>query len=103
MVLTVLVGLVLSPVVTLMFGVALLPFSWPYLAAVPDPARHGRALSQGGVSLVAAPAPGPHRGVGARHLRLLSLTSALMAHLDTAGMVAVAGLAGIWTRGPGTG
>ena len=34
-VLTVLTGLVMSPVVTLMFGVALLPFSWPYLAAVP--------------------------------------------------------------------
>ena len=34
-VLTVLVWLVMSPVVTLMFGVALVPFSWPYLAAVP--------------------------------------------------------------------
>src|SRR5262249_32641905 len=30
-VLTVLVGLVMSPVVTLMFGVALVPFSWPFL------------------------------------------------------------------------
>ena len=35
-VLTVLVWLVMSPVVTLMFGVALVPFSWPYLAALPS-------------------------------------------------------------------
>ena len=48
-VLTVLVGLVLSPVVTLMFGVALLPFSWPYLAAVPILLGTAVALSQGGV------------------------------------------------------
>ena len=37
--LTVLVWLVMSPVVTLMFGVALVPFSWPYLAALPILAR----------------------------------------------------------------
>ena len=48
-VLTVLVGLVMSPVVTLMFGVALLPFSWPYLAAVPILLGTAVALSQGGV------------------------------------------------------
>src|SRR6202035_3611943 len=48
-VLTVVVGLVLSPVVTLMFGVALLPFSWPYLAAVPILLGTAVALSQGGV------------------------------------------------------
>src|SRR5207253_7846900 len=48
-VLTVVVGLVMSPVVTLMFGVALLPFSWPYLAAVPILLGTAVALSQGGV------------------------------------------------------
>ncbi len=48
-VLTVLAGLVMSPVVTLMFGVALLPFSWPYLAAVPILLGTAVALSQGGV------------------------------------------------------
>ena len=48
-VLTVLVGLVMSPVVTLMFGVALLPFSWPYLAAVPiDPVYGVTALTPPG-------------------------------------------------------
>ncbi len=50
-VLTVVVGLVMSPVVTLMFGVALLPFSWPYLAAVPILLGTAVALSQGGVGL----------------------------------------------------
>ena len=48
--LTVLIGLVMSPVVTLMFGVALLPFSWPYLAAVPILLGIAMALSQGGVA-----------------------------------------------------
>src|SRR5215472_7757488 len=48
-VLTILVGLIMSPVVTLMFGVALLPFSWPYLAAVPILLGTAVALSQGGV------------------------------------------------------
>ena len=48
-VLTVLVWLVMSPVVTLMFGVALVPFSWPYLAAVPIMLGTALALSQGGV------------------------------------------------------
>src|SRR4051794_37694569 len=46
-VLTVVTGLVMSPVVTLMFGVALLPFSWPYLAAVPILVGTAVALSQG--------------------------------------------------------
>jgi len=48
-VLTVLVWLVMSPVVTLMFGVALVPFSWPYLAAVPIMLGTALALSQGWV------------------------------------------------------
>jgi hypothetical protein len=48
-VLTVLVWLVMSPVVTLMFGVALVPFSWPYLAAVPIMLGTALALSPGGV------------------------------------------------------
>jgi hypothetical protein len=32
---TVVASVLLSPVVTLLFGVSLLPFSWPYLAAIP--------------------------------------------------------------------
>ena len=96
-VLTVLVGLVLSPVVTLMFGVALLPFSWPYLAAVPILLGTAVALSQGGVGQAwwrRLPPARTAAWVLATFL-ILSLASALMVRLDTAGVVAVAGLAGV--------
>ncbi len=96
-VLTFLVGLVLSPVVTLMFGVALLPFSWPYLAAVPILLGTTVALSQGGVGQAwwrRLPPVRTAAWVVATFL-ILSLASALMAHLDTPGIVAVAGLAGV--------
>ncbi|MGH3178776.1 MAG: hypothetical protein ACRDPF_33480, partial [Streptosporangiaceae bacterium] len=96
-VLTVLVGLVMSPVVTLMFGVALLPFSWPYLAAVPILLGTAAALSQGGVGQAwwrRLPPAGTVAWVVAS-FGVLSLSSALMARLDTPGVVAVAGLAGV--------
>jgi hypothetical protein len=96
-VLTVLVGLVLSPVVTLMFGVALLPFSWPYLAAVPILLGTVVALSQGGVGQAwwrRLPPVRTAAWVIATFL-VLSLASALMPHLDTLGIVVVAGLAGV--------
>ena len=96
-VLTVLVGLVMSPVVTLMFGVALLPFSWPYLAAVPILLGTAVALSQGGVGQAWWRRLPPAR-TGAWVIAtfgVLSLASGLMPHLDPAGVVAVAGLAGI--------
>ena len=96
-VLTVLVALVMSPVVTLMFGVALLPFSWPYLAAVPILLGTAVALSQGGVGQAwwrRLPPLGTAAWLIAT-FGVLSLASVLMAHLDTAGMVAVAGLAGV--------
>ena len=95
--LTVLVGLVMSPVVTLMFGVALLPFSWPYLAAVPILLGTAVALSQGGVGQSWWRRLPPARTAAwvIATFGVLSLASALMTHLDTAGIVAVAGLAGI--------
>src|SRR5690348_53819 len=96
-VLTVLVGLVMSPVVTLMFGVALVPFSWPYLAAVPILLGTAVALSQGGVGQAWWRRLPPARTAAwvIATFGVLSLASALMVHLDTAGAVAVAGLAGI--------
>ena len=96
-VLTVLVGLVMSPVVTLMFGVALLPFSWPYLAAVPILLGTAVALSQGGVGQTWWRRLPPARTAAwvVATFGILSLASALMTHLDTPGIVAVAGLAGI--------
>jgi hypothetical protein len=96
-VLTVLTGLVMSPVVTLMFGVALLPFSWPYLAAVPILLGTAVALSQGGVGQAWWRRLPPVRTAAwvVATFGVLSLASALMTHLDTPGIVAVAGLAGI--------
>ncbi len=96
-VLTVLVGLVLSPVVTLMFGVALLPFSWPYLAAVPILLGTAMALSQGGVGQAWWRRLPPARIAAwvIATFGALSLASALMPHLGTPGVVAVSGLAGI--------
>jgi hypothetical protein len=96
-VLTLVVGLVLSPVVTLMFGVALVPFSWPYLAAVPILFGTAVALSQGGVGQAwwrHLPPARTAAWVMATFL-VLSLASVLMTHLDTPGIVAVAGLAGV--------
>lgn len=48
--LTALVWLLLSPVVTLTFGVAVLPFSWPFLAALPLLVGVALALSHGGAT-----------------------------------------------------
>ena len=96
-VLTVLVGLVMSPVVTLMFGVALLPFSWPYLAAVPILLGTAVALSQGGVGQAWWRRLPPARTAAwvIATFGVLSLASVLMTHLDTPGIVAISGLAGI--------
>ena len=96
-VLTVLVGLVMSPVVTVMFGVALLPFSWPYLAAVPILLGTAAALSQGGVGQAWWRRLPPARTAAwvVATFGVLSLASALMARLSTPGVVAVAGLAGV--------
>jgi hypothetical protein len=95
--LTIMVGLVMSPVVTLMFGAALLPFSWPYLAAVPILLGTAVALSQGGVGPAWWRRLPPVRTAAwlIATFLVLSLASALMAHLDTVGIVAVAGVAGV--------
>jgi hypothetical protein len=96
-VLTVLVWLVMSPVVTLMFGVALVPFSWPYLAAVPILLGTAVVLSQGGVAQAwwrRLPPVGTAAWAIATFL-ILSLASALITHLGTPGIVIVAGLAGV--------
>jgi hypothetical protein len=96
-VLTLLVWLVMSPVATLMFGVALLPFSWPFLAALPILLGTALALSQGGVGQAWWRRLPPARTAGwlLATFVMLSAASALMTHLDTVGIVAVAGLAGL--------
>jgi hypothetical protein len=96
-VLTVLVWLVMSPVVTLMFGVALVPFSWPFLAAIPIMLGTTLVLSHGGVGQAWWRRLPPARTVAwlLVTVLVLSATSVAMAHLDTAGALAVAGLAGV--------
>ena len=96
-VLTVLAGLVMSPVLTLMFGVALLPFSWPYLAAVPILLGTAVALGLGGVGPSwwrRLPPVGTAAWVVASFV-VLSAAAALMGSLSTPAIVAVAGLAGV--------
>jgi hypothetical protein len=96
-VLTVLVWLVMSPVVTLMFGVALVPFSWPFLAALPIMLGTTLVLSHGGVGQAWWRRLPPARTVAwlLATVLVLSAASAAMAHLDTTGALAVAGLAGV--------
>src|SRR5258708_6886174 len=94
---TVTASVLLSPVVTLLFGVALLPFSWPYLAALPAmlliliPLAHGGLLGSWWRTLP------PARAVGwlLASFIVLSLAAALIARLPTAAAVAVAGLVGV--------
>ena len=96
-VLTVLVWLVMSPVVTLMFGVALVPFSWPFLAAVPIMLGTTVVLSHGGVGQAwwRRLPPGSTVAWLLVMFLVLSAASVAMAHLDTAGALAVAGLTGV--------
>jgi hypothetical protein len=95
--LTILVWLLLSPVVTLAFGVALVPFSWPFLAALPLLLGVVVSLSHGGVP-----------GAWWRRLPtlaseiwlltsivVLSLAGAAIAGLPGYAAVPIAGLAGV--------
>jgi len=77
--------------------VALLPFSWPYLAAVPILLGTAVALSQGGIGQAWWRRLPPARTAGwvIATFAVLSLASVLMTRLDTPGIVAVAGLAGV--------
>jgi hypothetical protein len=94
---TVTASVLLSPVVTLLFGVALLPFSWPYLAALPAmlliliPLAHGGLLGSWWRTLP------PVRAVGwlLASFIVMSAAAAAIARLPTPAAVAVAGLAGV--------
>jgi hypothetical protein len=94
---TMVASVLLSPVVTLLFGVALLPFSWPFLAALPAmlliliPLAHGGLLGSWWRTLP------PARAVGwlLASFVALSLAAAAIANLPTAAGVVVAGLAGL--------
>jgi hypothetical protein len=95
--LTVLAWVLLSPAVTLTFGVAVLPFSWPFLAAFPIMLGIVAALSHGGVVTAWWQRLPPLRAV----LWLLgsfaaaTVGAAVIARLSTAGALAVTALVGL--------
>ena len=68
---TVLACLLISPVVSLTFGVAILPFSWPFLATLPVMLLIALPISHGGMAehLVADAAPACGGRVAAGRLR----------------------------------
>jgi hypothetical protein len=94
---TVIASVLLSPVVTLLFGVSLLPFSWPFLAALPAlllilvPLAHGGLRGSWWRTLPPARAIGWLLG----SFIVLSGAAAAMASLPAAAAIAVSGLAGL--------
>jgi hypothetical protein len=89
--------LLLSPAVTLAFGVAILPFSWPFLAALPIMLGIAAALSHGGVIVAWWRRLPPLRSVlwlFASFL-VLSVGAAVIAHLGTAAALGVAAVTGM--------
>jgi hypothetical protein len=97
MALTAVAWLLLSPAVTLAFGVAVLPFSWPFLAALPIMLGIAAALSHGGVIVAWWRRLPPLRSVlwllGS--FLVLSAGAAVIAHLGTAAALGVAAITGI--------
>jgi hypothetical protein len=97
MALTSLAWLLLSPAVTLAFGVAVLPFSWPFLAALPIMLGIVAALSHGGVLPSWWRRLPPLRAVLwlLASFLALSAAAAVIAHLGTAAVLGVAALTGL--------
>jgi hypothetical protein len=95
--LTLLAWVLLSPAVVLAFGVAVLPFSWPFLAALPIFLGIVLALSHGG-ALGAwwrrLPPPRTVVWLFASFL-VLSVAAAVIAHLGTPAALGVTAAAGI--------
>jgi hypothetical protein len=95
--LTALAWLVLSPAATLTFGVAVLPFSWPFLAAVPIVLGITAALSHGGILAAWWRRLPPPRAVGWLLASFLALTgaAAAIAHAGTLTALLAAAAAGL--------
>ena len=95
--LTALAWLLLSPAVTLAFGVAVLPFSWPFLAALPIMLGIAAALSHGGVIVAWWRRLPPLRSVLwlLASFLVLSAGAAVIAHLGTAAALSVAAVTGM--------
>ena len=95
--LTLVACLLLSPVAALALGVAILPFSWPFLATVPVMLLISLPLSHGGILGSWWRTLPPSRAVSwlLADFVTLSLVAAAIGRLPVAGAVGVCGLAGV--------
>jgi len=95
--LTLLAWVLLSPAVTLAFGAALLPFSWPFLAAFPLLLGIVAALSHGGVFTAwwrRLPPPGAVLWL-LGSFAAATVAAAVMTRLSAAAALAIAALTGL--------
>ena len=94
---TVFACLLMSPLVSLTFGVAILPFSWPFLAMLPAMLLIALPLSHAGVADTwwrTLPTPAAAAWL-LTEFAALTATAAVIAALPVAGAVPLAGLAGL--------
>jgi hypothetical protein len=94
---TLVAGILMVPIATLVFGVAVLPFSWPLLAAVPVLLALALPLSHGGVSPTWWRRLPPPRAAGWVVVCFFeySLLAVAITRLPPAWIVVVAALAGV--------
>jgi hypothetical protein len=94
---TLVAGILMIPIATLVFGVAVLPFSWPFLAALPVLLALALPLSHGGVSPTWWRRLPPPRAAGWVVVCFFeySLLAVAITRLPTAWIVVVAALAGV--------
>jgi len=94
---TVFAFLLMSPVVSLTLGVAILPFSWPFLATLPVMLLIAVPLSHGGAASCWWRMLPPPAAVGwlLTDFAVLSVTAAVIGRLPFFGAVPAAGLAGL--------
>jgi hypothetical protein len=94
---TLLAGILMVPIVTLVFGVAVLPFSWPFLAAVPVLLAITLPLIHGGTASAWWRRLPPARAAGwaAACFVEYSVLGIVLPRLPPTGIVAAAGLAGV--------
>jgi hypothetical protein len=94
---TLVAGILMVPIATLVFGVAVLPFSWPLLAAVPVLLALALPLSHGGVSAAWWGRLPPPRAAGWVLVCFFeySLLAVAITRLPPAWIVVVAALAGV--------
>jgi hypothetical protein len=94
---TVFAFLLMSPVVSLILGVAILPFSWPFFATLPVLLLIAVPLSHGGAASYWWRMLPPRSAVGwlLADFAILSLAAAAIGRLPLLGAVPAAGLAGL--------